>query len=162
MSAEALGQGCSKKIGRFSACATLLLFSVAGIGCGGGSSTVAVTITPTTATVKLQATQQFTTTVTGNSDTDVTWSVNSVTGGNATVGTVTTQGLYTAPANALNSSSVSVTRNLAMRELLLSNHNPWREGEPTWLNLSIEDCQATSALSILGFRVAMHKNSCFI
>src|SRR5438067_885097 len=109
MSAEALGQGCSKTIGRFSAGATLLLFSVAGIGCGGGSSTVAVTITPTTATVKLQATQQFTTTVTGNSDTDVTWSVNSVTGGNATVGTVTTQGLYTAPANALNSSSVSVT-----------------------------------------------------
>src|SRR4030095_13260452 len=29
--------------------------------------------------------------------------------GNATVGTITTQGLYTAPANALNSSSVSVT-----------------------------------------------------
>jgi DNA-binding beta-propeller fold protein YncE len=109
MSAEALGLGWSKKMGGFFGCAALLVFFVAGSGCGGGSSTVAVTITPTTATVKLQATQQFTATVTGNSDTDVTWSVNSVTGGNATVGTVTTQGLYTAPANALNSSSVSVT-----------------------------------------------------
>jgi DNA-binding beta-propeller fold protein YncE len=78
-------------------------------GCGGGSKTVEVTITPTTATVKLQATQQFTATVTGNDVTNVTWSVNNVTGGNATVGTITTQGLYTAPANALNSSSVSVT-----------------------------------------------------
>ncbi len=78
-------------------------------GCGSGSQTVNVTITPTTATVKLQATQQFTATVTGNDNTNVTWSVNSVTGGNATVGTITTQGLYTAPANALNSSSVSVT-----------------------------------------------------
>src|SRR2546428_6563289 len=45
------------------------------------------------------------------------------------------------------SSSVRVTRNLAMGELLLSNHNPWREGEPTWLNLSIEDCQATRSPS---------------
>jgi DNA-binding beta-propeller fold protein YncE len=78
-------------------------------GCGSGKQTVAITISPTTATVKLEQTQQFTATVTGNSDTTVTWSVNSVNGGNATVGTVTTLGLYTAPANALNASSVSVT-----------------------------------------------------
>src|SRR5207253_4215346 len=44
------------------------------------------------------------------------------------------------------SSSVRVTRNLAMGELLLSNHNPWREGEPTWLNLSAQDCQATRVI----------------
>jgi len=80
-----------------------------GMGGCGSTSVVVVTITPTTATVRLQATQQFTAVVTGNSNTNVTWSVNSVVGGNATVGTVTTQGLYTAPANALNSSSVAVT-----------------------------------------------------
>jgi YVTN family beta-propeller protein len=108
MPAEALDLARSKNLGKLT-CVVSLLLSAVGIGCGGGSNTVAVTITPTTATVKLQATQQFTATVTGNSNTDVTWSVNSVTGGNATVGTVTTQGLYTAPANALNSSSVSVT-----------------------------------------------------
>lgn len=78
-------------------------------GCGGGKATVAITISPTTATVKLQQTQQFTAKVTGSSNTDVTWSVNTVNGGNATVGTITTLGLYTAPANALNASSVSVT-----------------------------------------------------
>jgi hypothetical protein len=85
--------------------ATLFCLLIPAInGCGGGSKTVSVSITPTTATVKLQATQQFTATVTGDDNTNVTWSVNSVTGGNATVGTVTTEGLYTAPANALNSS----------------------------------------------------------
>src|SRR6202011_5509564 len=77
-------------------------------GCGSGKTTVAVTISPTTGTVKLEQTLQFTPVVTGNSNTSVTWSVNNVTGGNASVGTVTTQGLYTAPANALNASSVTV------------------------------------------------------
>ena len=78
-------------------------------GCGGGSSTVTVTISPTTATVKLGQTEQFTAAVTGNSNTTVTWAVNNVTGGNASVGTITTAGFYTAPSNAVNASSVSVT-----------------------------------------------------
>jgi YVTN family beta-propeller protein len=78
-------------------------------GCGGSKQTVAITISPTTATVRLAQTQQFTATVTGNSDTNVTWTVNGVNGGNTSVGTVSTLGLYTAPVNALNPSSVSVT-----------------------------------------------------
>ena len=78
-------------------------------GCGGGSGTITVTISPTTATVKLGQTEQFSAAVTGNSDTSVTWSVNNVTGGNATVGTVTTAGFYQAPSNAVNASSVTVT-----------------------------------------------------
>ncbi len=87
-----------------------ILFTIAWTcGCGGGSSTVAVTISPTTATVKLGQTEQFTAAVTGNSNTSVTWAVNNVTGGNATVGTITTAGFYTAPSNAVNASSVSVT-----------------------------------------------------
>jgi DNA-binding beta-propeller fold protein YncE len=58
--------------------------------------------------VKLGQTEQFSAAVTGNSNTGVTWTVNNVTGGNATVGTVTTDGFYTAPSNAVNASSVSV------------------------------------------------------
>src|ERR1700682_872534 len=77
-------------------------------GCG-GTQTVAVTISPTSATVRLGQAQQFTATVTGNSNTNVTWTVNGVNGGNTSVGTVSTLGLYTAPANGLNPSSVSVT-----------------------------------------------------
>jgi Zn-dependent metalloprotease len=53
---------------------------------------VAVTITPTTSTLSPGATQQFTAAVTGSTNTAVTWT--------ATGGTVSTSGLYTAPATA--------------------------------------------------------------
>ena len=43
---------------------------------------------------------QFTATVTGTTNTAVTWSVNGVAGGNSTVGTISTSGAYTAPATA--------------------------------------------------------------
>ncbi len=58
---------------------------------------VTVAVAPTTASVQTGATRQFTATVTGTSD-PVVWSVNGVSGGNATVGTVSATGLYTAPA----------------------------------------------------------------
>ena len=44
------------------------------------------------------ATQQFAAAVAGTTNTTVTWSVNGVVGGNSTVGTISTTGLYTAPA----------------------------------------------------------------
>lgn len=59
---------------------------------------VAVTVSPKTATVVTSTTQQFTATVTNASNTSVTWQVNNVTGGNATTGTISGTGLYTAPA----------------------------------------------------------------
>jgi hypothetical protein len=65
-----------------------------------------VTVSPSTAAIATGRTQQFTATVQGNSNTSVNWSVNGVAGGNSTVGTVTDQGLYTAPATPI---SVSVT-----------------------------------------------------
>ncbi len=59
---------------------------------------VLVVVTPAQLTLQAGATQQFTATVTGTANTAVTWSVNNVTGGNTTVGTITTAGLYQAPA----------------------------------------------------------------
>lgn len=56
------------------------------------TSGVLVTISPATASVKTSATQQFTATVTGSSNKSVTWT--------ATGGSVSTGGLYTAPATA--------------------------------------------------------------
>ncbi|MBL8206810.1 MAG: DUF1800 family protein [Blastocatellia bacterium] len=69
---------------------------------------VVVTITPTSVSLAVSATQQFTATVTGNANTAVTWQVNNVNGGNATAGTITNTGLYTAP-NALPSGAITVT-----------------------------------------------------
>ncbi len=65
---------------------------------GGGQTTVAIAISPTSATVPANGTQQFQATVTGTSNTAVQWQVNNVTGGAASTGTISSSGLYTAPA----------------------------------------------------------------
>ncbi|MGC2477816.1 MAG: hypothetical protein WA485_25990, partial [Candidatus Sulfotelmatobacter sp.] len=67
-----------------------------------------VTIVPSSATVPLGDTQQFAATVTGTSNPSVSWLVNNVVGGNATVGTISSAGLYQAPTS-LPSSAVTVT-----------------------------------------------------
>jgi hypothetical protein len=61
-------------------------------------SGVSITVSPTAADLLPGKSQQFTSTLTGNSNTNVTWAVAGVAGGNSTVGTITSQGLYTAPS----------------------------------------------------------------
>ena len=60
---------------------------------------VSVTISPTSAALAAGQSQtaQFTATVSGTSNTAVSWSVNSVAGGNSTTGTIGADGLYAAP-----------------------------------------------------------------
>ena len=57
-------------------------------------------ITPASVTIPPGGTEQFNTTVQGFSNTSVNWAVDTVVGGNATVGTITSAGLYTAPSQA--------------------------------------------------------------
>jgi hypothetical protein len=72
-------------------------------GCGGGSSTtmqnqnVTVTISPAAITLDTFGQTTFTPTVMGASNAAVTWQVNGVTGGNATTGTISATGVYSAP-----------------------------------------------------------------
>lgn len=74
---------------------------------------VTVTLAPKSASLLLGATQPFQATVTGTSDTNVSWEVNGVVGGNATVGTIVSSGTdaatYTAPAILPSPPSVTVT-----------------------------------------------------
>jgi hypothetical protein len=70
---------------------------------------VSVTLTPTTAQVPGGATQQFTAIVTGPTNTAVTWSAGGVVGGNSTVGTINSTGLYTAPTTVPNPAQVTIT-----------------------------------------------------
>jgi DNA-binding beta-propeller fold protein YncE len=65
-------------------------------GCGSNSSSVTIALSPTSATVLLGTSFQFTATPTGSTNA-VQWSVNGVANGNATVGVVSSTGLYTAP-----------------------------------------------------------------
>jgi hypothetical protein len=81
--------------------------------CGGGGTPppppITVMVTPGSATVSPGATKQFTATVTGTTNTAVTWQVNGMPGGNSTVGTINANGLYTAPSAIPNPATVTVT-----------------------------------------------------
>ncbi len=64
------------------------------------AAAVTVTIAPTRAPVTLKQQRQFSASVTGESNTTVTWLVDGVVGGNATVGSISAAGLYTPPDTA--------------------------------------------------------------
>jgi len=79
--------------------AVILLLAALASACGGNATGgIMVSVSPTSTGVALQGTTQFFATVTNATDTTVTWQVNGVTGGNSTCGTISTNGLYTAPS----------------------------------------------------------------
>ena len=65
-----------------------------------------LTISPTTADVRVGSTQTFVPSITNET---LTWSVNGVAGGNATVGTISTSGVYTAPATLPSPDTITVS-----------------------------------------------------
>ena len=69
-----------------------------GGGGGGGGGAVVVSVSPHSASKFPAEQQQFTASVSGTSNTQVTWQVNGATGGSPSVGTVDSTGLYTAPS----------------------------------------------------------------
>ena len=88
------------------------------MGCGvsGGNSNsppppppISVSVSPSTASVFLGATQQFTATVNGTTNTGVNWSVNGVASGNPAVGTISNTGLYAAPQDLPAPATLAIT-----------------------------------------------------
>ena len=69
--------------------------------------TVTLSLSPAAASLAPFGTRQFTATVSGSTNASVSYSVNGVAGGNTTVGTITGEGLYTAPAAS--SAALTVT-----------------------------------------------------
>lgn len=59
---------------------------------------VTVAVSPVDPSVNINATLQFTATVQNTGDTAVKWQVNGIDGGNSTIGTISSGGLFTAPA----------------------------------------------------------------
>lgn len=70
---------------------------------------VSVTVSPATASILRGQTGQFSATVQNSADQSVTWSVNGVSGGNATVGSINTAGFYTAPQTVPSPPTVTIT-----------------------------------------------------
>lgn len=92
-----------------SGCSIALGLALLLTGCGSQSSStpitnptppppVTVSLDMSSLTLQAGTTHQFQATVKGSTNTAVTWSVDSVTGGNSSVGTIDAKGLYTAPS----------------------------------------------------------------
>jgi hypothetical protein len=90
---------------------SLVLVCAALAGCGGSSSAanvsppppppdnIVVTVSPSSFTMGVGSNYQFSTTVTGTTNTAVNWQVNGIAGGSATVGMIDSTGLYIAPGS---------------------------------------------------------------
>ena len=70
--------------------------------------TITIGISPAAATIQTGGTQHFTATVIGATNTAANWSVNGVAGGNPSAGTISSSGLYTAPASVPSSNTVTI------------------------------------------------------
>lgn len=70
---------------------------------------VTILVTPISANVAAGVSQQFQATITGTTNTSVTWEVNGVTGGTSSTGAISANGLYTAPATLPSAPSVTIT-----------------------------------------------------
>ena len=92
------------------------------VACGGSSSSsppppvITVTVSPQTVNTLYPSLagapvqqQQFAAAVSNTSSQTVTWAAGGVTGGNATFGTITTGGLYTAPATLPSPTAITIT-----------------------------------------------------
>ena len=76
---------------------------------GNHNNNPAVLVSPATMNVQQGSTQQFTATVINSNNPAVNWLVNGIIGGNASVGTVNSTGLYTAPLVPPNPPTATVT-----------------------------------------------------
>ena len=93
-------------------------------GCGGGSTAppstvITLTVSAPQSTVAVSKTLTFTATVTGTTNTTVTWSVS----GGASNGTISSAGVYTAPATVPNPAKVTV--------IATSQADPTKSGSAT-------------------------------
>jgi uncharacterized protein (DUF1800 family) len=92
-------------------------------------SGINVQVTPATGTLRAGTQQVFAATVTGTTNTGVTWSVNGVAGGNDTVGTIVGNGNYLAPnilpkANTITVTATSVADTTASGNATMTLGNP--------------------------------------
>jgi hypothetical protein len=67
-----------------------------------------VTVSPVSASIPAGSQLQFAATVVSPTSTTITWAVNGIEGGNSTVGTISTSGLYTAPATVPSPATITV------------------------------------------------------
>jgi len=91
------------------------------------NQTVTVTVNPPAATVSTFGKQTFTPTVSGTTNSAITWQVNGVTGGNVTTGTISTAGVYSAP-HFVSGSLIPANGNATVTITAISQASPTANG----------------------------------
>jgi hypothetical protein len=151
----------------------LLALALVLLGCSSGSSpkidpppppAVTVTVTPTTANMRAGESLTFTATVTGSGNASVSWSVNNTAGGSAVLGTVDSNGKYTAPATLPSPSSVTIkavsaadTSKSDTSAVTLLNPTPVLTGiNPSATNLGNYSLTITGSNFVYGAHVLMN------
>jgi uncharacterized protein (DUF1800 family) len=135
----------------------LVLFCVAAlceVGCAGNIVTPSILISPATPDVRLgDAPLQFTATITDTKDTVVTWSINGIAGGNATLGTISATGLYTPPA------AVPATNVETVQATLTSNSRIMGTGSVTiWNPIAVVTQASPTAIGVGAFTITVVGN----
>ena len=135
---------CSKgiKVALALACLGSLLNVCSSFGYSHHHGKSSVAISPISATVQVGLSQQFTATVSGTTNTAVNWLVNGVAGGNSSVGTISSTGLYTAPSS-VPTSPVTVTAQSAANSTSSANATVTIVPVPTPVSLSISPGSAS-------------------
>jgi serine protease len=77
--------------------------------CSDTPPAIEVAVCPASGSVQTGATQALTATLANTTDTAVTWQVNGIDGGNSVIGTVSSNGVYTAPGSVPAGGSVTVS-----------------------------------------------------
>jgi hypothetical protein len=72
-------------------------------------SSIMVSVSPASASVRVKQTRQFAASVSGTTNTAVTWKVNDIPGGSHAVGTISATGLYKAPSTVPRQGTVTVS-----------------------------------------------------
>jgi hypothetical protein len=79
------------------------------VACTDPATNITVALSPATLTTTVVTQTQFFGSVSGGTDTIITWKVNNITGGNPTIGTIDSTGLYTAPSITPSPATVTVS-----------------------------------------------------
>jgi hypothetical protein len=110
---------------------------------GATTSTVGVAISPTAAALQVGGTQQFNASVTGTTNTAVTWLVAGIQGGSTTTGSISPSGLYTAPASVPSGGTVTITARSAADGTKSASASVSISPAPTAVSISVSPTSAS-------------------
>jgi len=129
-------------------------------------TSISVTVSPTTANIRAGSSYSFSVTVSGTTNTAVTWSVNTTAGGNSTLGTIDANGNYTAPAAlpapntiTVTATSASDTTKFSSSSVTLWNPTPNLAGlSPAATNLGSFSLTITGTNFVSGAQVLLNSS----